>query len=98
MEFRHLFIQQGSSPALSSRNCCLWPARSTWCCVPHDSLPFDIDCGRRLGWLSTAYLQKLLGSNSETAVTIQRVESAEIGTIGVGEATVRSPARFGRSE
>lgn len=44
--------------------------------------------GGTAGWLAAAFLQRTLGADPANPVTIHLVESAEIGTIGVGEATV----------
>jgi 2-polyprenyl-6-methoxyphenol hydroxylase-like FAD-dependent oxidoreductase len=44
--------------------------------------------GGTAGWLAAAYLQRTIGSNQDFPVSITLVESREIGTIGVGEATV----------
>jgi len=44
--------------------------------------------GGTAGWLAAAYLQRILGANPQAPVQISLVESEEIGTIGVGEATV----------
>ncbi|MCV2350519.1 tryptophan halogenase family protein [Paucibacter sp. Y2R2-4] len=44
--------------------------------------------GGTAGWLAAAYLQRVLGSNPELPLQIRLVESLEIGSIGVGEATV----------
>ena len=45
--------------------------------------------GGSAGWMAAAYLQHFL-RYSQCSVTL--VESDEIGTIGVGEATIGSPA------
>jgi flavin-dependent dehydrogenase len=44
--------------------------------------------GGTAGWLAATYLQRTLGANPEFPLAITLVESAEIGVIGVGEATV----------
>lgn len=44
--------------------------------------------GGTAGWLAACYLQRTLAGNPEAGVRIRLVESREIGTIGVGEATV----------
>ena len=44
--------------------------------------------GGTAGWLAAAYLQRTLGANPGHRLDIHLVESPEIGTIGVGEATV----------
>lgn len=44
--------------------------------------------GGTAGWMAAAYLQRILGNNPDAPVAIRLVESADIGTIGVGEATV----------
>ncbi len=44
--------------------------------------------GGTAGWMAAAYLQRVLGSNPELPVQIRLVEAPEIGSIGVGEATV----------
>lgn len=44
--------------------------------------------GGTAGWLAACYLQRCLGADPESGVRIRLVESPEIGTIGVGEATV----------
>ncbi len=44
--------------------------------------------GGTAGWLAASYLQRTLGANPEFPLSITLVESAEIGIIGVGEATV----------
>lgn len=44
--------------------------------------------GGTAGWLSAAYLAKALGSGVENGANITLIESADIPTIGVGEATV----------
>ena len=44
--------------------------------------------GGTAGWLAAAYLQRTLCGDPANPVSIHLVESADIGTIGVGEATV----------
>jgi len=44
--------------------------------------------GGTAGWMAAAYLQRVLGGNPEAPVQVSLVESKEIGSIGVGEATV----------
>lgn len=44
--------------------------------------------GGTAGWLAAAYLQRTLGANPDYPVDICLIESKEIETIGVGEATV----------
>ena len=44
--------------------------------------------GGTAGWLAAAYLQRTLCGDPANPVSIHLVESAEIGSIGVGEATV----------
>jgi len=44
--------------------------------------------GGTAGWLAAAFLQRTLGADPAQPVRIHLVESKEIGTIGVGEATV----------
>ncbi len=44
--------------------------------------------GGTAGWLAALHFQHLLGRNPEIPVQITLLESADIGTIGVGEATV----------
>ena len=44
--------------------------------------------GGTAGWLAAAYLQRTLCGDPASPVAIRLVESADIGTIGVGEATV----------
>ena len=44
--------------------------------------------GGTAGWLAAAFLQRTLCGDPANPVDIQLVESADIGTIGVGEATV----------
>ncbi|MBW8893563.1 MAG: tryptophan 7-halogenase, partial [Burkholderiales bacterium] len=44
--------------------------------------------GGTAGWLAACYLQRTLASDPAAGVRIRLVESREIGTIGVGEATV----------
>lgn len=44
--------------------------------------------GGTAGWLAACYLQRTLAGNPEAGVRIRLVESPEIGSIGVGEATV----------
>jgi len=44
--------------------------------------------GGTAGWLSAAYLSARLGGNPARRCRITLVESADIGTIGVGEATI----------
>lgn len=44
--------------------------------------------GGTSGWLSAAFLARKLGANQPNGVKITLIESSEIGTIGVGEATV----------
>jgi tryptophan 7-halogenase len=43
--------------------------------------------GGTAGWITAGYLARLLGANSPAGVRVCLVESAEIGTIGVGEGT-----------
>lgn len=50
--------------------------------------------GGSAGWLSAAYLQRTLGGNPANRVTVTLIESEEIETIGVGEATVPTLAQF----
>ncbi len=49
--------------------------------------------GGTAGWLSAAYLQKALGGATRRRVKITVVESADIGVLGVGEATIPSISR-----
>ena len=44
--------------------------------------------GGTAGWLAAAYLQRTLCGDPANPVSIHLVESAEVGSIGVGEATV----------
>lgn len=44
--------------------------------------------GGTAGWLAAAYLQRTLCGDPANPVTIELVESPEVGSIGVGEATV----------
>lgn len=44
--------------------------------------------GGTAGWLAACYLQRILAADARLGVSITLVESPEIGTIGVGEATV----------
>ena len=50
--------------------------------------------GGTAGWMAAAYLHKFLGRRPHT---ITLVESADIGTIGVGEATIPTLIRFIRN-
>lgn len=68
--------------------------------TPHDALPFPTRPVRRVviagggtaGWMAAAGLSRALGK----AVEIVLVESEEIGTIGVGEATIPTLMTFHR--
>jgi len=44
--------------------------------------------GGTSGWLSACYLQRTLTTNPDYPIDIRLIESEEIGTIGVGEATI----------
>jgi tryptophan halogenase len=44
--------------------------------------------GGTAGWLAACYLQRTMASNPAAGVRIRLVESRDIGTVGVGEATV----------
>ena len=44
--------------------------------------------GGTAGWLSAVYLNKVLVADKKDPIVIRVVESADIGIIGVGEATV----------
>ena len=50
--------------------------------------------GGSSGWMSAAYLDKTLNRGADKAVRISLVESADIGVIGVGEATLPTLRRF----
>jgi flavin-dependent dehydrogenase len=58
--------------------------------------------GGTAGWITAGYLARMLGAHSPTGVRICLVESADIGTIGVGEGTFptirRTLQRMGVSE
>jgi len=46
--------------------------------------------GGSAGWLCAAYLAKFFQSNLPGAIQITLIESEDVGTIGVGEATIPS--------
>jgi len=58
--------------------------------------------GGTAGWIAAGYLARMLGANSPAGVRISLVESADIGSIGVGEGTFptirRTLQRMGVSE
>ena len=58
--------------------------------------------GGTAGWISAAYMARMLSANLETGVQITLIESPEIGTIGVGEGTFpsirKTLSRIGLSE
>src|SRR3982751_2124618 len=58
--------------------------------------------GGTAGWITAGYLARMLGAQSPDGVQIRLVESADIGTIGVGEGTFptirRTLQRMGISE
>jgi tryptophan halogenase len=49
--------------------------------------------GGTAGWLSAAYLAKYFQSEKPDALKITLIESQDVGTIGVGEATIPSLRR-----
>ncbi len=58
--------------------------------------------GGTAGWISAAYMARMLSANLETGVKITLIESPDIGTIGVGEGTFpsirKTLSRIGLSE
>ena len=56
-----------------------------------DSKHFVVLGGGTAGWMAAAALSKVLGTQ---AYTITLVESDEIGTVGVGEATIPPIRQF----
>ena len=58
--------------------------------------------GGTAGWISAAYMARMLSTNLETGVKITLIESPDIGTIGVGEGTFpsirKTLSRIGLSE
>ncbi len=58
--------------------------------------------GGTAGWISAAYMARMLSANLDTGVEITLIESPEIGTIGVGEGTFpsirKTLSRIGLSE
>jgi len=58
--------------------------------------------GGTAGWISAAYMARMLSANLETGVQISLIESPDIGTIGVGEGTFpsirKTLSRIGLSE
>ncbi len=58
--------------------------------------------GGTAGWISAAYMARMLSANAETGVKITLIESPDIGTIGVGEGTFpsirKTLSRIGLSE
>lgn len=49
---------------------------------------FVVVGGGTAGWMSAAYLQKTLGGNKGSPISVTVIESDQVGIIGVGEATI----------